>query len=461
MFLEQVILVSTVPIDSSSNGGSSSSSSSYKHVFTKNTHTPPTSAINTGTEVLGQVYQVDLGATEAFGIKVSPFTYKDATIPLNCLTAACNDSYSLSPANQLVAYHTTMSALFVYTPGRDRPVSRSFGHERLQALAVTPNGHFLVAGTQTGSLVVWKMSTGDLVGIVEAAHFQDIKVIRFAPDGQTLVTGSADALVKVWSWSDILLSATGTTTTAKPIEALYTFSQHSAPITDLVLSLCTIGNGRGRLVSASLDGKCNYYDLVDGQLLLSLTFPSAITAVAMNAQETLIFAAGIDGNIYPICLNCNSQSSTQQPLQFHSGPIAALKWSLDERVLISAGTEDGQLGFWDPFSLQLIKGTKLSSKKVACTNILVMGKSDPLLSDHQSSFSTNNNNNTSSNSSISFKRIGNPITNLASSAPIILPSPTGNQSGNLDADAKQKINDLVTENNELRLINSELCSIIE
>ena len=447
MFLDQVILVSTVPLDSSSTGNNPGNT--YKHTPSNSRPAPKNttvSALASGSETLGQIYQLEVGSTETFGVKVTPFTYKDASIPVNCLSSFSASSalpFYSHDAN-LLAYHPTLSALFVYAAEKDRPVSRSFGHERIACLQASPCSRFLLAGTESGCLVVWKVN-GDLVAVVEGAHFQSLRVVRFAPDGQSVASAASDALVKIWSWPELISSS-------KRPEPRFTFSQHSAPITDLVFSLTSIGFSRGRLISASLDGKCHFYDLVDGQLLLSLNFPVALSSVALNATETTIYAAGVDGNIYTVHLNgSNSPSPSPAALQFHKGPISALQWSLDERVLISCGAEDGQVAFWDAQSHQLLKSILLTSKKVGCTNILVFGKSDPLASPSSNELQT---------TYTPFKRIGNQLTSISSAAPIISLSLLPETSNDFGGEVKDKLKELVKENEELRSINSELCRIV-
>ena len=81
MFWIKSILVSTVPLDSSP---SSSSSNTYKHTASNARPTPKTTvaAIAGGSETLGQIYQLEMGDTDTFGVKVNPFTLQDASIPL-------------------------------------------------------------------------------------------------------------------------------------------------------------------------------------------------------------------------------------------------------------------------------------------------------------------------------------------------------------------------------------------
>lgn len=221
MFLDQVILVSTVPLDDPTS--TYSPSNTYKHtpLNSRPAAKKNSSSINSGSEIIGQVFQLEMSSSETFGIKICPFTYKDASIPTNCLTAFSSNStgfLSFSNDTNLLAYHPTLSAVFIYAAGKDRPVSRSFGHERLTAMQASPCGRFLLAGSESGCLIIWKIGTGDLVGVVETAHFQAVRVVRFSPDGQSVATGASDALIKIWSWSDLLLSNDSTR-----FEPLYTF----------------------------------------------------------------------------------------------------------------------------------------------------------------------------------------------------------------------------------------------
>jgi WD40 repeat protein len=69
------------------------------------------------------------------------------------------------------------------------------------SLAVSPNGKYLVAGTEDGNhSVVWDLTTQTQVAILEQAG--RIKTIQFSRDGKLLATGSSEAKVYFWNAED-------------------------------------------------------------------------------------------------------------------------------------------------------------------------------------------------------------------------------------------------------------------
>lgn len=77
-------------------------------------------------------------------------------------------------------------------------------------------------------------------------HFQPISVIRWEQGGDIIACGGQDGLVTVWSLATLACE------TSKP-EPKYTFSDHSLPVSDIVI---TAGGNRARLISVSADRMC-------------------------------------------------------------------------------------------------------------------------------------------------------------------------------------------------------------
>jgi pre-rRNA-processing protein IPI3 len=87
-----------------------------------------------------------------------------------------------------------------YGPGKDQPTSKFPVPERLQALAASPSGRLLAAGSESGKLYLWDISSGTLLCVVEA-HFQAANVLTFSCDDMLLASGSADSSVKLFDTS--------------------------------------------------------------------------------------------------------------------------------------------------------------------------------------------------------------------------------------------------------------------
>ena len=71
--------------------------------------------------------------------------------------------------------------------------------EKLSALTTSSNGALAAAGSLTGKVFVWEVSSGRLLRVLPHAHYQRVAVVRFTADGRHLVTGSMDSTVHVWS----------------------------------------------------------------------------------------------------------------------------------------------------------------------------------------------------------------------------------------------------------------------
>jgi WD40 repeat protein len=94
----------------------------------------------------------------------------------------------------------------VVTPGRtvlfDIPARRelrawSFGEGAWMSFAVSPDGHQVTSGDETGNLQLWDVTTGREL-VHWQAHESACTALAFHPDGRALVSGGGDGSVKVW-----------------------------------------------------------------------------------------------------------------------------------------------------------------------------------------------------------------------------------------------------------------------
>ncbi len=437
MYLNAVVFASVLPGESESKSLSTYSFDPKKMKAAAKNAMP--SSIDAATPT-GFISQIDLSEAEAFGVKAAPFAFRDCSVPVGCLA-------SLVPAGDffcaersapcLIAYHPLQSAIFAYAGAKEKPVCRSFGHERISALAASPDGTRVVAGMENGNLAVWCLESGELVRVVEGAHFQAVRVIRFSPDGQLLATGSSDALIKVWPESPTSLGP------------LYSFSGHSAAVTDLSFSSGAIGR-TGRLVSCSLDGTARMFDLCDGQCLFEVKLPSPLTCLAIDAAETQMFCGSVDGNIYAADLGPVGDSQTV--LKAHRGAVAALAWSPEERVLVSGGLEDGCLAFWEAQTRQLLKTLSLG-QKCGVSGVVVVQRADVL----KSMMTVGAAGKDSTKNLTPFRRVGAGLVALDESVPLKRPQ----LASAANSDAGGEMYEVKRENAQLRQINGDLIALLE
>ena len=67
----------------------------------------------------------------------------------------------------------------------------------MDALAVIPNGRYVVSGSYDGTLRVWDLETGQnkrTLGVGPGLY----RAVAVTPDGRYVVSGSTDAALRVW-----------------------------------------------------------------------------------------------------------------------------------------------------------------------------------------------------------------------------------------------------------------------
>lgn len=225
---------------------------------------------------------------------------------------------------------------------------------KANSLAVSPDGHFLVAAIQE-NIYIWQIATGKMLTML-TKHYQLINCIKFADDGSHFVSGGQDGQVIVWSLS----AAIGNPYQTESIEQLHSFSDHALPVTDLWVGT---GGMRALLVSVSMDRTCKIYDIGSGSMLLSLVFQEMLTAVTLDRVEIGLFVGTSLGNIYHYRLqpqprtreyHITDEDKLSNKFAGHSKAITCLAVSLDEQTLMS-GSEDSNVMTWNIQSRSLLK----------------------------------------------------------------------------------------------------------
>ncbi|KAG0703991.1 hypothetical protein DFH29DRAFT_1039962 [Suillus ampliporus] len=74
------------------------------------------------------------------------------------------------------------------------------GHRsEVWALAVSPDGQFIVSGDESGELISWHGESGEPLTQPIKAHSNRVWALEFSPGGTMLATGSADKTTKLWN----------------------------------------------------------------------------------------------------------------------------------------------------------------------------------------------------------------------------------------------------------------------
>lgn len=170
----------------------------------------------------------------------------------------------------------------------------------------------LAGGSKSGKIYIWELASGNLL-CVKDAHYQGVSVLKFSKCGGFLVSGGLDARCMVWRTSDLISIYNGldNTQNAKPFQS---FTDHTLPITDLVLSNSGIANDM-RLYTVSRDGTLRIYDILTKALLTTFVLTCAIECVNIDPANRAIYVGLSNGSIRTIPLyNINPKTSVLESI---------------------------------------------------------------------------------------------------------------------------------------------------
>ncbi|KAL7421225.1 Pre-rRNA-processing protein ipi3 [Cryptotrichosporon argae] len=173
----------------------------------------------------------------------------------------------------------------VWAWGKEQQVAKLHTQEKACALAVSPNGLWLAAGSETGHLYLWEIASGQLVASL-TPHYRALTSLAFTPDSAVLVTASPDARAHVFLVARLLDPADE----GRPYG---TFGDHTLGITAVAVGR-TAGVGGGRCWTASEDGTVKMWSMHPPFDLLA-TFalpPAAVPAhLAVDPLERFFYVA--------------------------------------------------------------------------------------------------------------------------------------------------------------------------
>ncbi|KIM68122.1 hypothetical protein SCLCIDRAFT_1209520 [Scleroderma citrinum Foug A] len=187
------------------------------------------------------------------------------------------------------------SVLNVYNFQRDQIALKVVLPEKLSCLALDQSGNYCAGGTSQGRIYLWEVASGILYNAWDA-HYRQVNVLKFTSDGTTLISGSQDSGVCVWSVSKLV---DDDLQNELPLPQ-FTLSDHTLPVTDIV---CGIGPfPKCRVFTASLDHTVKLWDLATQSLITTFQFPKPITCIASDVSERMFFAASLDGSVHQVNL---------------------------------------------------------------------------------------------------------------------------------------------------------------
>jgi WD40 repeat protein len=237
-----------------------------------------------------------------------------------------------SPDGELLITASALSGVWLWNTAmnRVRYVLMEYG-DAVGGLAFSPDGTRVAVGLVYGEIHVWDTTTGELVTVLEAPT-EYMGRITFSPDGRLLASGSSDGLIQLWDVQagSLLASLDGRTSWVSdaafaPVMLSGEIILASSSWTDSTIRLWHVHEDGSAAVKATLesaslegptylafspdgsllasghvDGRVRLWDVVTGDLLVTLTGhpQSPWVRVAFSPDGSLLGSGGWDGTVW-------------------------------------------------------------------------------------------------------------------------------------------------------------------
>jgi WD40 repeat protein/energy-coupling factor transporter ATP-binding protein EcfA2 len=247
--------------------------------------------------------------------------------PLDALMGAIQlvgDNLQKSPYEILPSVHKSLSQ----TLEASREIIHYQGHEdAIKSLAFSPNGQMIVSGSADNTIRLWDINGHPIVDPKSSfiGHNGYIYSVVFSPDGQIIASASADSTIRLW---DLKGNSIG-----KP------FQGHEGTVYSLAFS----PDGQ-KIISGSWDKTLRLWNVNGtpiGQPFVG--HKRSVHGVAFSPDGQKIISGSGDKTLRLWNLN---GTPIGQPFRGHNGHITSVVFSPDGKLIIS-GSSDNTVRIWD------------------------------------------------------------------------------------------------------------------
>jgi WD40 repeat protein len=205
------------------------------------------------------------------------------------------------------------------------------------SVAFSSDGSILAAGSSRCSVLLWSMDTGELLNVLEPSSDssllwgETVACLTFSPDDSLIAAGYYDSAIRLWD------AVTGD---------MFVLGEMLHEIHDLAgvpLNISFTQNGN-QVLCGSLEGSVRFWDVETGKLVRIVSTPeSRVTVATPNPSGTHLAVGTEDGAI--VLLDLQDEHIIWKT-KGHVNRVSSLFFSTDGAVLVSDGV-DCRVRTWD------------------------------------------------------------------------------------------------------------------
>ena len=196
--------------------------------------------------------------------------------------------------------------------------------KRVHSVVVAPDGQTVICGSDDHMVRLWNLESDQLPRVLEG-HIGEVTSLAVTPDGRSVLSGSADTTVRIWD----LVSG----------QLLRTLKGHSERVT----SLAVTPDGRS-VLSGSTDKLVRIWDFSSGRIIRTLNGHTwGVNSVAVTPDGRAVLTGSGDKTVRIWDLKSGRLLRT---LEGHTAEVGSVRATADGKWIVST-SDDFTIRLWD------------------------------------------------------------------------------------------------------------------